>query len=46
MGKGVAPYSKEIWRKTSKMFKILPFAETLKGWDISFEEEKVKEGYD
>lgn len=48
MGKGVTEFE-EIWRKTSKKFKIvvqLPCAEALKGWDISFEEEKAEEGYD
>lgn len=48
MKKGVAE-SKEVWRKTSKIFKMmeqLPCAEALKGWDTSFEEEKAEEDYD
>lgn len=47
MRKGVAEF-KEVWRKTSEMFKMveqLPCAETFKGWDTSFEEEKAEESY-
>lgn len=45
MRKGVAEF-KEVWRKPSEIFKMvkqLPCAETFRGWDTSFEEERSEE---